>query len=352
MRSKKNQKPTKSKNPTIRDVSRLAGVSTATVSRVLANFGAVSDKTRQHVYDIIHELKYQINRNASNLRKNTFSKIGVVITDIQNPFFGTVVRGIEKVTIDDDYTIIIGNSDEDSRQEKKLITMMLEEGVAGIIFAPARADCEIYDDLLNTSTPFVIIDRKIKQCNVDIVSVDGYAGSSSAVERLIELGHKRIAFIGGFEHLSVMQEREKGYLATLQKYGLSVPDRFLQHGNNRQDGGYRKMKELLTLEQPPSAVLIANNLMTLGGLKAIHESGIEIPQQISIIGFDDMDWAPSLQPPLSVVAQPAFEMGEKAATALLERIRKPGLPPKKILLKTELIMRDSCQRLLYQTKSP
>ena len=349
MRSKTDQKPTQ---PTIHDVARLAGVSTATVSRVLANYSAVSEKTRQRVLDAIRELNYQVNRTASNLRKSKFSKIGVMITDIQNPFFGTVVRGIEKVTIESDYTIILGNSDEDPVREKKLITMLLEEGVAGIIFVPTRADCEIYEVLSNSSTPFVVIDRKIKQCDADSVSVDGHAGSASAVEHLIELGHKRIAFIGGLEHLSVMQERENGFLETVQKHGLPVLDEYLRHGDNRQDGGYREMKALLTLEQPPSAVLIANNLMTLGGLKAIHESGIQIPQQISLIGFDDMDWAPSLQPPLSVVAQPAFEMGEKAALALLERIREPGVPPKKILLKTKLILRDSCRSLIDQANNP
>jgi len=338
------------KNPTIQDVSRLAGVSTATVSRVLTGYEAVTDETRQRVYDAVHTLNYQINRTARNLRKSSISKIGVIITDIQNPFFGSIVRGIEKVTIAADYTIILGNSDEDPSREKKLITMLLEEGVAGIIFVPTSADCEYYDDLLKSNTPIVVIDRKIKQCDVDSVSVDGFSGAASAVERLIELGHKRIAFIGGLAHLSVMQEREQGFLETLKKHKLSLPQAYLTRGNNRQDGGYEAMKELLALKQPPSAVLIANNLMTLGGLKALHESRVKIPEQISLIGFDDMDWAPSLQPPLTVVAQPAYEMGEKAAQALLERIHEPGLPTKTTVLQTHLIVRDSCQSPLDENK--
>lgn len=330
-----------SKSSTIQDVASLAGVSTATVSRVLANYEAVSDKTRQRVQDAIRELNFQINRNASNLRKGTFSKIGVVISDIQNPFFGSVVRGIENKMIEHDYMPIIGNSDEDAEQERKLITMMLEEGVAGIIFAPAKPDCDSYGDMLNTGTPFVAIDRRTKECNIDTILVDGCSGSSSAVEYLVEMGHQRIAFIGGLEYLSVMQEREKGYRETLKKHRLPVVDGFLRHGNNRQDGGYQEMKALLALPQPPSAVLIANNLMTLGGLKAIHEIGIKIPDQLSLIGFDDMDWATSLQPPLSVVAQPAFEMGVQAAQALLERIAEPGISPKNIQLQTKLIFRES-----------
>ncbi len=340
------QKNKSQKNPTIQDVSRLAGVSTATVSRVLADYEAVSDETRQRVFEAIRTLNYQINRNARNLRKSTTSKIGVVISDIQNPFFGSVVRGIEKVTIAGDYTIILGNSDEDPEREKKLITMLLEEGVAGIIFVPTNTDCFFYEGLISSGTPFVTTDRKINSCALDMVSVDNYEGSSSAVRKLIELGHQRIAFIGGLEHLSVMKERESGYLDTLKAHNLCVPDGFVRRGNNRQDGGYQAMKELLNLTQPPTAVLIANNLMTLGGLQAIHETGIKIPEQISLIGFDDMDWAPSLQPPLSVVAQPAYEMGEKAAALLVERIQDPQSPTKQVTLQTALIMRESCRSLI------
>jgi len=338
-------KSTDGRRTTVKDVSSAAGVSTATVSRVLAGFEDVSEETRQRVLEAARTLNYQPNRNARNLRRNTTSKIGVIISDIQNPFFGTVVRGIEKVTIKDDFTLILGNSDEDPQRERKLIAMLLEEGVAGIIIAPTDVDSDSYCSLFNSGTPYVVIDRKIKDCGADTVNVDGYEGSRQAVEYLLGLGHTRIGFIGGLEHLSVMQERKLGYLETIRSHKLALEDGFLNSGNNRQDGGYRAMSEMLRLTRPPSAVLIANNLMTLGGLKAIHESGLRIPEQISLIGFDDMDWAASLQPPLSVIAQPAFEMGERAASALLERIREPGLPSRKFLLQTELILRASCRSL-------
>jgi DNA-binding LacI/PurR family transcriptional regulator len=333
------------KNPTIQNVAQLAEVSTATVSRVMSDPEVVSEETRRRVEEAIRTLNYQPNRTARNLRKSTTSKIGVVISDIQNPFFGSVVRGIERKINEKDYILILGNSDEDPIREKKLITMLLEEGVAGILFVPTCTDCESYDDLFNSGTPFVVIDRKIKQTDVDMVNVDGYQGSCSAVEYLINNGHTRIAFIGGLSHLSVMQERENGYLDTLKQHALAAPEGYLRRGNNRQDGGYQAMKELLSNNPPPTAVLIANNMMTLGGLKAIHESGVKIPEQISLIGFDDMDWAESLQPPLSVVAQPAYEMGEKAAAVLLERIREPEKPARQILLNTELIIRTSCRSL-------
>jgi LacI family transcriptional regulator len=331
------------KKATVKDVSQAAGVSTATVSRVLAGFGEVSDERRQRVLEAARTLNYQINRNARNLRMNTTSKIGVIISDIQNPFFGSVVRGIEKVNLKDDYTLILGNSDEDPEREKKLIAMLLEEGVAGIILVPTNADVEAYRALFASGTPFVVIDRSLPYPELDMVLVDGAAGAEHAVDYLAELGHQRIGYVGGLKHLSVMHEREQGYLSALQRHQLAFHEEYLRQGNNRQDGGYSAVCELLSLPQPPTAILIANNLMTLGGLQAIHELGLEIPEHVSLVGFDDMDWAASLRPALTCVAQPAYEMGETAASLLRERIRNPEQPARKVVLDTRLIVRASCR---------
>jgi LacI family transcriptional regulator len=330
---------------TVKDVSQAAGLSTATVSRVLAGFNEVSEDARQRVMDAAKALNYQPNRNARNLRKSTTSKIGVIISDIQNPFFGSVVRGIEKITIKDDYTIILGNSDEDPLREKKLIAMLLEEGVAGIIIVPTNVDQENYNLLVGSGIPFVVVDRQLPLPDLDMVLVNGAAGAEMAVDHLVSLGHRKFGYVGGMKHLSVMHEREQGYLAALRKHKIPIVTEYLRQGNNRQDGGYAAVCELLSLEQPPTAILIANNLMTLGGLQAIHESGLEIPEQVSLVGFDDMDWAPSLRPPLTVVAQPAYEMGETAASILLERIHDPERPHQIIVLDTRLIIRASCRDL-------
>jgi LacI family transcriptional regulator/LacI family repressor for deo operon, udp, cdd, tsx, nupC, and nupG len=178
-----------------------------------------------------------------------------------------------------------------------------------------------------------------------MVLVDGAAGAAMAVDHLAALGHTKIGYVGGLQHVVVMREREKGYLDTLHKHNLPIEPGYLRQGNNRQDGGYTAMRQLLALAEPPTAILIANNLMTLGGLQAIHETGFEIPERISIIGFDDMDWATSLRPPLTVVAQPAYEMGETAAAALLARIRNPERPHQVSVLDTHLIIRASCRDL-------
>ena len=344
----KTRKSNGQKKATVKDVSHAAGLSTATVSRVLAGFNEVSADARQRVLEAARTLNYQPNRNARNLRMSTTSKIGVIISDIQNPFFGNVVRGIEKITIKEDFTIILGNSDEDPAREKKLTAMLLEEGVAGMIIVPTNADVEIYRPLFRSGTPCVVIDRQLQIPDLDMVLVNGAAGAGLAVDHLVSLGHSRIGYVGGMKHLSVMHEREQGYLAALKKHRLPRVDEYLREGNNRQDGGYASVCELLSLELPPSAILIANNLMTLGGLQAIHETGLEIPEQVSLVGFDDMAWAASLRPPLTVVAQPAYEMGEISASILLDRIHDPDLPHQTIVLDTKLIIRASC-RDLHQT---
>jgi DNA-binding LacI/PurR family transcriptional regulator len=333
------------KRITVKDVSLAAGLSTATVSRVLAGFDDVSDDARQRVQDAAKALHYQPNRNARNLRKSTTSKIGVIITDIQNPFFGSVVRGIEKVTINDDYTIILGNSDEDPEREKKLVAMLLEEGAAGIIIVPTNLDIENYRSLFSSGTPFVVIDRRLPIQDLDMVLVNGSAGAEMAVDHLFSLGHQKIGYVGGLKHISVMQEREQGFIGGLRKHNLQLFPEFIQQGNNRQDGGYTGVSKLLSLSQPPSAILIANNLMTLGGLQAIHEFGLEIPENISLVGFDDMDWASSLRPPLTVIAQPSYKMGELSASILLERINAPEQSYQTVVLNTELVIRASCRDL-------
>lgn len=344
LKQQREKKMQDQKRVTIHDVSRHAGVSIATVSRVLSNYEAVSDETRELVLSAVKELKYQVNRTASNLRKGTNTKIGLLITDIQNPFFGSLTRGIEKITTNLDYTLLLANSDENPEQEQKLIAQLLAEEIAGLIIVPTSDDCQSYEDLKSSGVPFVIVDRLIKNCqHVDYVKVDNYNGAKEATDYLLRLGHKDIAYIGGLPYLSVMQERLQGYHDAITQAGYAIDENLIKTGDNRQHGGYQSMMGLLSAKKVPSAVLIANNLMTLGGLQAIHEMDMQIPGQISLIGFDDMDWAACLQPPLSVVAQPAFEIGELAAKTLINRISTPDIAVQQTILSTKLVLRASCQ---------
>jgi LacI family transcriptional regulator len=329
------------KNPTIKQVADLAGVSTATVSRVLDENSGVSQELIDRVRDAVRTLDYHPNRAARNLRKRVAQTVGVVISDIQNPFFTSVVRGIEKVLVEADFILLLCNSDEDPKREKIHLATLKSEGVAGIILATTRSDAESYHQLLNNRTPLVGIDRTPEQLSMDVVSVTNTRGAFSAVSHLADLGHKRIALISGPRQLSTARERLEGYEDAVQIRGLVHSDDLIQFSDFRQSGGYKSMQTLLDQQEPPSAVLVSNNLMTLGALQAIHERNLSIPDQIAIVGFDDMPWATSLQPPLTAVAQPTYELGIAAAQLLLDRLREPERPFRHVVLETQLMVRAS-----------
>ncbi len=328
-------------NPNIRQVAELAGVSTATVSRVLAGQGGVSDELIEKVHAAIRALDYHPNRTARNLRRRVTQTVGVVISDIQNPFFTSVIGGIEKVLDAAGYTLLLCNSDEDPKREKAHMTTLRAEGVAGIILASTRADTEVYRQMLEAGIPLVAIDRLPGQLNLDVVTVTNMQGARSAVAHLAELGHRRIALISGPCQISTSRERQKGYEQALRERGLAVSPELIQFSNFRQAGGYEAMLALLALPAPPTAVLVSNNLMTLGALQAIHERGLRIPSDMAVVGFDDMPWATSLQPPLTVVAQPTFALGEAAARLLLDRLGDPNRPCQHVVLETQLVVRAS-----------
>ncbi len=329
------------KNRTIKQVADLAGVSTATVSRVLDDSSGVSQELIDRVRSAVRTLDYHPNRAARNLRKRVAQTVGVVISDIQNPFFTSVVRGIEKVLVEADFILLLCNSDEDPKREKVHLSTLKSEGVAGIILATTRSDAESYHQLLNNRTPLVGIDRTPEQLSMDVVSVTNTRGAFTAVSHLADLGHKRIGLISGPRQLSTARERIDGYEEAVKARDLVHSSDLIQFSDFRQTGGYTSMQTLLDQPEPPTAVLVANNLMTLGALQAIHERNLIIPDQIAVVGFDDMPWATSLQPPLTAVAQPTYELGMTAAQLLLDRLREPERPFRHVVLETQLMIRAS-----------
>lgn len=328
--------------PTIKEVAAQAGVSVATVSHVMNGTRWVSEEARGRVQQAIQALGYEPNRVARNLRVRTTRTIGVIFSDIQNPFFTSVVRGIEDVLQASGYTLLLGNSDEDMARERLYIATLRAEGVAGIIFAPSSNNPEDYRALVALPLPLVAIDRAPPDLNLDLVSVNSVAGARDAVTHLIELGHERVGLVGGPDHLSTALDRQAGYEQALAAAGLPVDRALIRRGDFRHGGGYHAMRGLLLLDSPPTAVFVANNLMTLGALQAVHEDGLRIPQDISLVGFDDMEWAQSLQPPLTAVAQPTYQLGKAAARRLLHRIGAPDEPGQHIVMETQLKVRASC----------
>ena len=332
----------KKSNITIKVVADRAGVSTATVSRVITGSDVVSPRRRKRVDRAIKELGYSPNRAARELRIGAVLKIGVVLSDIQNPFFTGCLAGIESVLQSSDYVLILGNSKEDPRIEKMHLNSLISDGVGGIILALTSGYDDCYQDLAKSDIPMVAIDRESKYLLVDSVVIDNVSASFQATECLAKLGHRRIGYIGGPLHISTSQERLKGYKEALTNLDIPIEDDLIVNGQYRQGGGCAAMEELLNLPERPTALLIANNLMTLGALEAIYQHDIQIPEALALVAFDDTPWTIALKTPLTVIAQPTYQLGEFAAKLLLDRIKNPDQPLQKIMLKGELIIRDSC----------
>jgi DNA-binding LacI/PurR family transcriptional regulator len=326
----------------MKHVAERAGVSTATVSRVLAGGEGVSGELGERVREAMRSLAYRPNRVARNLRVRTTRTIGVVIPNIENPFFTSVVRGIESVLQAADHTLLLGNADENPGQEQRYLETLRDEGVAGVIFVPVAEDADAYRRHLDAGIPFVALDRSPDALGVDVVTVANASGARAAVRHLLGLGHTRVGLIGGPPHYSTASEREAGYGEALAAANLPRSPRLVRYGDFRETGGYSGMKSLLEEAEPPSAVLVANNLMVLGALRAIYERGLRIPDDVAVVGFDEMPWAMSLQPPLTTVAQPTYELGATAARMLLARLREPNRPMRHVMLETQLVVRASC----------
>jgi DNA-binding LacI/PurR family transcriptional regulator len=327
---------------TIKDVAVEAGVSTATVSRVLTGPGKVGKHTQDHVLRAVKKLDYHPNHLARDLRAGLRKVIGVIIPDLQNPFCTRVVSGVEAVLYSVGYTLVLGHSDGLVGREQKHFDVLKSEGAAGLILIPGNGVGADYGSLRAWNMPVVAVDRMPSGLQVDLVGANNRQGVREAVNHLLSHGYKDIALIGGPPELSVARERHAGYQEALKSAGITPRESLVIHGDFRQEGGWAAMNRFLDMPKPPRAVLVANNLMTLGALQAIHERGICIPDEIAIVGFDDMPWATSLRPPLTVVAQPTEEFGRLAAEMLLERLKDPKRTVRRVILPTRLIIRASC----------
>jgi LacI family transcriptional regulator len=254
---------------TIKDVAKNAEVSTATVSRVLSGSNLVSDSLRNRVLESIEALGYYPNYIGRNLRRQSTNIIGLVVTDIQNPFFTSILRGVQDILIKHELVILISNSDEDPEQELVQLQAFRAQGIIGLIFAPTEADYEDIQHLFE-GIAVVAIDRKPMNLNVDTITVNNIEGALAATQHLISLGHYRIGFIAGNPNVTTGKERLQGYLEAIQHASFPIIDELIQDGSFTQQGGFNAMTRLLALHQSPTAIVSANNLMTLGALQAIH----------------------------------------------------------------------------------
>ena len=328
---------------TIRDVAAEAGVSIATVSKVLNSPDYGSLETRRKVISAAKRLRYQPNNIARSMVTGRTNVIALVIPDVRNPFFTSVARGVEDVASKYDYRVMLCNTDEDPTKQNRYVEVFRRKMVDGFMIAVASEQDRYLEKVDRETLPFVFIDRVCEGIPADAIVVDNRDGAYKAVRYLLGLGHRRIAIIAGKPDTLTGRERLQGYLDALKEFGLTRVDELVRDGRFTIEGGYEATRAVLAVRNPPTAVFISNNAMTIGCLKALSEARVRIPDQMSVIGFDDADWAEFFVPPLTVVRQPTYSMGMLAGELLFQRILEEIPSEKKeVVLKPELVIRDSC----------
>lgn len=336
---------------TMRDVARLAGVSVGTVSAVINGKSGVSPKLSQRVQEAMAALDYHPNQVARSLKVRQTDTIGMVIPDATNPFFADVMQGVEDEASRNGYSVIFCNTNEDRERERRNLSMLFSRRVDGVLLAPADSHAA-EDRLTQQRFPIVFFDRIPLRFSGSAVVTDNFDGSYQAARHLIDLGHERIAIIAGRLDMTNGLDRLEGFRKALQEAHLALRDEYLQRGDFQLESGYRCGIALMQLPQPPTAIFCCNNKMTLGLMRALGELRIPCPDRVSVLGFDDFEWAANFSPRLTTVAQPAYEMGRKAMAMLVGKMRheKSGngrYSKEVVILKNELRVRDSTVRLFH-----
>jgi len=337
---------------TIKDVAAHAGVSVATVSAVINGNKYVSPGLKQRVKESIVALDYERNSLAQGLKMHTSQSIGLIISDITNPYFTSVLRGVEDVANAHGYTLIFGNTDEDMKKEISYMHLLESQRVDGLIVSFTLGNHEYLRAWPTRRLPLVSIDRLPPELNIDVVLVDNVAGAREAVEHLITLGHKQIGIVTGLSSITSTEERMICYQRALEAHGIPSDPALIAEGNSRIDGGEREVLQLLTQESArPTALFVMNGPMVIGAMQAITLLGLHCPQDIALVGFDDFEWASVMHPRLTMVRQPAYEIGQKAAELLFARLKKRDAPPQAVRLQPQLIIRESSGAALQPSKT-
>jgi LacI family transcriptional regulator len=330
---------------TIRDVAARAKVSTATVSHVMNNSRAVSLETKRKVKAAIKALKYRPHGIARSLRVSQTGTIAVLISDVTNPFFADFVRGVEDTAHQqsDRYNLLLCNTEESATREARSLDMVLERRIDGIVMAPAGGNEAMLADLVQSGLPIVFGDRTLKGVQLDTVVVDNLAAAHELTNHLLSLGHRRIGLLEADLDSSAIHERCLGFRAAMAEAGLTVEARDAVRSASNIAAAEAVARTLIAGVERPDAMFCTNNFMTLGMVQALLNRGLRCPEDLGVAGFDDFPWAAAFQPRLTVMAQPAYEIGREAATLLFDRIsgRRAGASVQ-MVLKAKMIVRDSC----------
>ncbi|NJN93745.1 MAG: LacI family transcriptional regulator [Anaerolineales bacterium] len=352
----------------IRDVADRAGVSTATVSHVINQTRFVSDETRRRVLEAVDALNYHPSTIARGLATKTTQSIGLIISDITNPFFTAVARGVEDEFNQHGYHTIFCNTDEDPAREDEYLRLLFAHQIDGLIIAPTGTHSERLIRMAEAEVPIVLLDRSAPGITAPLIEVDNENGAYQATRYLIELGHRRIGILTGLATISTLAMRVKGYKQALQEAGLPIDESLIVRADPRfhknqlyltelsllnsitnlqmTPSAFLALQNLLDLPDRPTALFVTNNQMTLGTLHALRQRKLRCPEDISLVSFDDHDWASLFSPPLTVVRQPTYELGQCAAKLLIKLINHQPFETS-APLPVQLVVRESCGKVLH-----
>lgn len=331
---------------TIHDVAKKAGVSTATVSHVINKTRFVSESAARRVRRAMQGLHYQPNAVARSLRRKHTRTLGLVLPDSSNPFFAEVARGVEDFAFQQGYTVLFGSSDGDLEKESEYLRVFIEKQVDGLIFVAAGESTRNIRQLQVEHLPLVVVDREFKNVVADYVVADNRRGGFLATEHLIQLGHRVIACIAGPSSVTPSAERVIGYQDALKSHKIPFDSKLLRRGDFQAPSGFAATQFFLARKSKrPTAIFACNDMMALGALSAIYKAGLRVPDDMAIVGFDDIALASYSSPPLTTIQQPKYEMGQLAAQILIDRIgTKKKSQVQRHLLSTHLVARESSTR--------
>ncbi|NMO94719.1 LacI family DNA-binding transcriptional regulator [Paenibacillus lemnae] len=329
--------------PTIYDIARLAGVSTATVSKVFNNRGSISDKTKKRIMAISEELNYQPSGVASALAgKKTFT-IGLLIPDVMNPFFAEMTRHVEDRAHELGFNLVICNTDNNQQKELKYIQLLRQKRVDGIVAATGVSDEKLLKELIKDEIPVALISRDMSVLSASTVLVDDFAGGHAAASYLIALGHRRIGIVTESLDIISSRDRVRGFQDAMDNAGLTLAGDQVKVSDFSPEGGSRAACELLDSTHPPTAIFACNDILAIGVMHAARQKGLSVPLQLSVIGFDNTLLAALSDPPLTTIAQPIQAMGQQVVDLITREINEITSIKQRIVLLPELVIRGSAQ---------
>jgi LacI family transcriptional regulator len=324
------------------EVAREAGVSTTTVSHVLNGTRPVKKETVERVRAAVERTGYRPNTAARALAGARTQTIGLAISGISNPYFMGVIAAIEAEAAKRGHTLLLADTHDESKKELQVVQDLLFRQVDGLLLAPsAGAETKALHYLSKQSVPVVLLDRFLP-VDMDQVGTENEKATTQLVEHLLGLGHRRVGFVAGLDGLSTTRERVSGYRTALLGSGIPVDEELVAYGASQRDPARNEVHRLLDLKNAPTALVVANNFMTIGALRALRDRGVSVPGDIALVAFDDFEWSDLFRPRLTVIAQPTIEIGTRAVHLLLSRLEDPNGPPRLVRLQPTFIHRESC----------